>query len=465
MTQSYQDFLKTKTHTSEAAGFDVTDNNLNSNLFEFQRDIVRWSLRRGRAAIFANTGMGKTIQQLAWADQVHRYTNKKVLLLAPLAVSYQTKREGEKFGIESFICNTQADVKHGINITNYQKLHKFDTSDFDAIVLDESSIIKAYDGKTRTLIIDTFERMPYRLACTATPAPNDFMELGNHAEFLGVMSRAEMLAKYFVHDGGDTSQWRLKGHAEDEFWRWVASWAVMLRKPSDLGYCDNGFILPSLNIHEIVIPSDKPSEGYLFPMEAKGLNEQRQARRESLDDRVGACVKLIDDHTKDEPWIIWCDLNSEADLLEKQIKGAVQIAGRHDDAFKEQAMIDFTEGKFKRLVTKPKIAGHGMNWQHCNNVVFVGISHSWEAYFQAIRRCWRFGQAKEVNCYIIISEREGAVLENIKRKERDAERMGNMMVKYMTEINKANLHNNQWQYDDYNPAVEMRIPEWLRSEI
>jgi len=454
----YNAFLAAKRITSPPVGFDVALDTINSLLFPFQRDIVRWALRRGRAAIFADCGLGKTPMQLEWAHHVSEHTDRPVLILAPLAVSQQTAREGAKFGIGVTVCASQDGVRSGINITNYEKLHHFDPSVLSGIVLDESSILKAYDGSTRTAIIEAFNRTPYKLACTATPAPNDHMELGNHAEFLGTMSRVEMLSMFFVHDGGDTSKWRLKGHAESEFWKWVCSWAVMMRKPSDLGYEDDGFILPPLNLHSLIVEGEAP-EGYLFPVEAQTLIERRAARRASLGARVEACAELA--MASDEPWLIWCDLNAEGDALEKIIPGAVQVAGSDTPEFKERAMLDFAAGVIRVLITKPSIAGFGMNWQHCPNVAFVGLSDSYEAFYQAIRRCWRFGQTRPVQCHIITSEAEGAIVANIRRKERDAIKMAEGMVKHMSTINAQELRGTQRETTEYGASQAMRLPEWF----
>jgi hypothetical protein len=463
MTDDYQSFLASKRLEVKPAGFDVDRDALNPALFDWQRDIVRWALARGRAALWEDCGLGKTAQQLTWADEVCRHSDGNVLILAPLAVSQQTVHEGEKFGIHVTHCRTDSDVRPGINITNYEMLHHFDASRFVGIVLDESSILKSYSGQTRTAIIDAFGRTPYRLACTATPAPNDYMELGNHAEFLGVMTRVEMLSMFFVHDGGDTSKWRLKGHAESEFWRWLCSWAVMIRKPSDLGYHDNGFILPPLEMHSHIIDSDAPLEGMLVAVEAQTLTERRQARRASLSERVSAAAALA--NSNDEPWLIWCDLNDEGDELERMIPGAVQVAGRHDNDFKERAMHAFTSGDIRVLITKPSIAGFGMNWQHCPNVAFVGLSDSYEQFYQAVRRCWRFGQTSPVQCHMITAETEGAVVANIRRKEADADRMARDMVAHMSAINEQNIKSTGRIQTVYTPSQRMIIPSWIQSEV
>lgn len=434
---SYEKFLKSKQVTISPSGF--TPETLNSQLFEFQSDIDRWGLERGRAAIFADCGLGKTPMQLVWAEAVTRKLNKPVLILAPLAVSKQTEREGAKFGIGVKVAVSDMDIKkHGVFVTNYEKLPHFDPSRFGGIVLDESSILKSFTGATRNLLIERFHDTPMKLCCTATPAPNDFMELGNHSEFLGVLTRTEMLSTFFVHDGGDTAKWRLKGHAEEEYWKWICQWAVMIRKPSDLGYSDESFTLPPLTYHSHVVSSNRPLEGFLFEVEAQTLEERRSARRGSLDERVQVTADMVNQST--EPWLIWCDLNAEGDALARAIPDAVQVAGADSDEQKESRMLGFADGQFRVLVTKPSIAGYGMNWQHCPNTAFVGLSDSWEKWYQAIRRVWRFGQKKPVHCHVVTSEAEGAVVKNIQRKEADAARMAAEMVKHMSVYNTESIH-------------------------
>lgn len=431
---SYEAFLASKLLDVVPCGIeDPTE--INPALFGFQRDIVRWALRRGRAALFADCGLGKTPMQLEWALHVAAETDRPVLILAPLAVAAQTVLEGQKFGIpvQQVSVMAEVDAGPGVYVTNYEKLRHFVASAFGGVVLDESSILKAYDGKTRTEIIEAFHSTPFRLACTATPAPNDYMELGNHAEFLGAMSRSEMLSMFFVHDGGETQKWRLKGHAEADFWAWVCSWAVMLRRPSDLGYEDDGFILPDLEmVPNVVGPDDVQI--------ANTLTERRQARKDSLEERVQQCADLVN-ATADtgEPWLIWCGLNAEGDALEAAIPGSVQVAGSDSPALKEERMLGFAAGRYRVLITKPKIAGFGMNWQHCARMAFVGLSDSYEQLYQAIRRCWRFGQTQTVRCHVITSRAEGAVVANIQRKEADAVRMAEAMVHHMADINAADL--------------------------
>ena len=457
---TYQDFLARKAITDPMTGLsDVPA--LPDCLFPHQRDIVAWSLRRGRSALFAGTGLGKSLMELAWAQAVHSATGKDILHLAPLAVSNQMAREAEKFGIAARVVAKQSDCEPGTNITNYQKLDHFDLSRFGGVILDESSILKSTDGKYRTALIEACHSIPFRLAATATPAPNDFMELGNHAEFLGVMSYTDMLATFFVHDGGSTQNWRLKGHAENEFWKWMASWAVMLRKPSDLGYPNEGYDLPPLNYHQHTVGVEyAPSmeTGFLFPMQAATLSERIAARRDSVEDRIARAVAVTPD---DRPFVWWCNLNSESEGLAKAIPGAVEVRGSDQDHVKERKLIDFSEGRIRVLVTKPSICGFGMNWQHCADTGFVGLNDSFEQFYQAIRRFWRFGQTKPVNCHIIAAETEGATVANIKRKEADADRMAAAMVLHMADLSSAAVRGSVRDKPNYDPQQPVKIPSFL----
>jgi hypothetical protein len=458
----YQEFLDKKQFIFSSAGIDIDINQLNKDMFLFQKDITKWSLKKGRAALFEGCGLGKTIQQLEWGRIVSQHTNGMVLILAPLAVSGQTVDEGEKFGIKVTPCRKQEDCKSGLNITNYEMLEHFDPSEFTGIILDESSILKSYDGKFRNFIIDSFLNTPYKLSCTATPAPNDYMELGNQSEFLGVMTRAEMLSMFFVHDGGDTSKWRLKGHAVKKYWEWVASWAVMLQKPSDLGYPNDGFELPELRIHQVVIEVNKPNTGGLFAIEAQTLQERQQARRETAEERSEKCAEII--NPIDESWIAWCNMNNESELLTKFIDGAVEVRGSHSNEYKIKVTHDFINKIAKKIVSKASIYGYGMNFQHCCKMAFVGLSDSFEDWYQAVRRCWRFGQKNPVDVYVITAETEGAVVANIKRKEADFEAMLAGMISATQEITKANIQSTKRDTTEYKPQIEMIIPDWLRGE-
>lgn len=458
MTDAYSKFLARKRILDPSTGITGT-----FDLPEFfkphQRDITQWALRRGRAAIFAGTGLGKTLMELVWAHEVARETRRPVLVLAPLAVSQQHGREAIKFGLSASVVT--APSSNAIDITNYQKLDRFDLAGFGGVALDESSILKSVDGKTRTKLIHDCAKLPFRLAATATPAPNDFMELGNHAEFLGVMSYTDMLATFFTHDGGDTQKWRLKGHAETEFWKWMASWAVMLRRPSDLGYDNTGYDLPPLRYQSHTVSVDyAPSmeTGLLFPIEARTLQERIAARRDSVGDRIALAGSIT---PRDKPFVWWCNLNAEADGLARMIPGAVNLSGADSDEAKERKLVDFSEGRVRVLITKPSIAGFGMNWQHCADTGFVGLNDSFEQVYQAVRRFWRFGQTKPVNVHFIASEMEGATVANIRRKEDDADRMAAAMVMHMADLSSAAVRGSVRDRPDYDPQVPMTIPAWV----
>ena len=459
---NYSAFLESKQITHKSTGINISRDKLNHSLFDFQKDLTRWSLLKGRSALFASTGLGKTFMQVDWANQVHRNTSENVLILAPLAVSQQTVREAKKLDVAITPCRTQADVKPGINITNYEMLQHFNPAKFAGVVIDESSILKSFTGKLRQQITDAFEHTPFKLSATATPAPNDYMELGTQAEFLGVMKRNEMLAMFFTHDGSNTSQWRLKGHAQNKFWEWVASWAAVVTKPSDLGYEDGAFNLPPLRIHEEIIKTNKPLDGSLFVVEARTLQEQRAAARQTLPQRVERCAEIV--NSSDKPFLVWCNLNTESEALKRAIPDAIEVKGSDSNEHKEDAMLGFMDGKYRVLVSKPSICGFGMNFQHCSDMVFVGLSHSFEQYYQAVRRCWRFGQTKPVDVTIITSDLEGAVKANIERKERDAEQMIQEMAEYTRDITRRNVRATVREVTEYNPTVRMKIPDWLRSE-
>lgn len=451
--RNYQEFLASKARidppTGISSGFNLPD-----KLFPFQRDIVAWALRRGRAAVFAQTGLGKSFMELAWGNAVHQATDGKILLLTPLAVAGQMVREAERFGIPAKQCATGADVVPGINVTNYAKLHHFDLSEFAGVILDESSILKAFDGKTRTMLIKRCAEIPYRLAATATPAPNDFTELGNHAEFLGVMSVTGMQSIFFTHDGGDTGTWRLKGHAESDFWKWMCSWSVLLRKPSDLGYDDDAYDLPELIELEHIVPVEGAS--------ASTLSERLRARRESVAERVAKAAELT---PSDRPFVWWCNLNSESEALTAAIAGAVEVRGSDKEGDKELKLQRFAAGDIRVLVTKPTICGFGLNWQHCADTGFVGLNDSFEQVYQAVRRFWRFGQTKPVTVHFVAASTEGAVLENLSRKEADADRMGSAMVANMADLSNAVVHGAAREEDPYEPAMPIILPSWLTEEV
>lgn len=441
----YAEFLAGKQRSIEPVGFEPDESVLCSALFPFQRDIAEWALRRGRAAIFSDCGTGKSVMELAWADQVARKTGQPVLILTPLAVAQQFTTEGRKFSIPVTQPREPHQVTSGVNVTNYERLHKFNPADFGGIVLDESSILKNFSGATRKEVTEFGSTIRYRLSATATPAPNDLVELTNQAEFLEIMTGKEIIALFFTQDGNTTHSWRLKGHARQDFWRWLATWSVALRRPSDLGYSDDGYVLPPLTIHQRIVESP-PSDGMLFVVEAITLDEQRAARRASMPFRVTEAAAMV--NGSDEPWVIWCDLNAESEALRRAIPGSVEVRGSDDPEKKERALVDFAEGRLRVLITKPSIAGFGVNWQHCSKMAFVGLSHSYEQFYQAIRRCWRFGQERPVEVWAITSEAEGAVVQNIQRKERQAEEMMDELVSHMAGLQMAKATRDEMAYEE-----------------
>jgi len=433
----YEQFLERKRFTPIVSGLTEIPP-LNPAMFPHQRDVTAWALRLGRAAAFLGTGLGKSLIELDWARCVQAHTGLPVLLIAPLAVAYQMVLEGEKFGVNTVYCKEPTDAQVHIVTTNYERMKAFDPADYSGVVLDESSILKSFDGKTRSELIDAFKDTPYRLAATATPAPNDHMELGNHAEFLGVMTATEMLSMFFTHDGGETQKWRLKGHARKEFWKWVCSWAVSMRKPSDAGYDDGPFVLPELIYHEHIIQVDTPTEGMLFAMPAESLSERLASRRSTVEDRAKR-VKEIVDREPDETWLVWTNLNAESEMVVKSVDGMVEVTGSDAPDVKAERAFDFAQGKIPRMVSKPDIFGWGVNWQACSHAIFAGVTDSFEKFFQAVRRNWRFGQTKPVHIHIIAASTEGNVLENLKRKEREAEQMAQEMIENMQDLTRMNL--------------------------
>lgn len=462
---AYQEFLARKAIMAPPVGFDPK--RLPTAMKPFQRDIATWACRRGRAAIFAGTGLGKTIMELAWGQQVARREGQ-VLLFTPLAVAEQTVQEADKFGIKgvSYAADHGA-IKTPITVTNYDRRDKFDLSKFSGIILDESGIIKSQDGKTRKDLTEACRSIPYLLCGSATPAPNDWTELGQHAEFLGVMSAKEMLAMFFVHEGSvradeDKEEWRLKGHAQDDFWKWVASWSVMIRHPRDLGYDEPGYDLPPLNMHQVTVEVENTHvNGMLFPTQASTLKERIGARRDTIAERVKAAAEIV--ATKpDEPWLIWCNLNAEADAITAAIPGAINVQGSDKIEHKVKHLLGFKQRQPRILVSKPSIAGHGMNWQHCANVVFCGLNDSFEQLFQAVRRCWRFGQVREVNAYLIASELEGAVVKNLQNKERKYEAMAEAMAAHMADLNRVAIRGGRQSASVYEPKQGMELPTWLQ---
>lgn len=456
----YQDFISQREYKTINAGFEPDQSQYPGEMFDHQRAVVSWACRRGRAGVFMDTGLGKTITQLTWADQVQKHTGGVVLLLAPLAVAHQTEREAKKFGLNAKFVSSESEVTNaGIYITNYEKLHHFDSETWAGVVLDESSILKGMMGKVREQITEFFSETPYRLSCTATPSPNDFMEIGTQSEFLGIMSQLEMLAMFFIHDtAGTTTDWRLKGHGKYKFWEWLSTWCVFMRYPSDIGFDSECYELPPVEMHSYEIIT-KPTGGQLFAEPAQSLQERNEARRETVEDRCKKAADVV--NALSEPCVVWCNLNSESELLTKLIDGAVEVTGSDKPEHKSKAMLDFADGKIKCLVTKPKIAGFGMNWQSTHHCVFVGLSDSWESYYQAIRRQWRFGQKETVHCHVISADVEGAVVDNIRRKDEQHKELSIAMMEQMRDFMKKEVLGASVEVTDYEANQEIQIPIWL----
>jgi hypothetical protein len=446
--QAYTEFVANKARSGGDSGFDPEW--IHDGLFPFQRDVVDWAIRKGRAAIFADCGMGKTPMQLVWAENVARHTGGRVLILTPLAVAFQTVREGAKFGIE--VAHRREGIQRNdrMVVTNYERLHNFKPGDFAGCVCDESSILKNFDGSTRQAITEFMMAVKYRLLCTATAAPNDYVELGTSSEALGYLTHRHMLAQFFTHDGGETAQYRLKGHARSHlFWRYVCSWARAMRKPSDLGYQDGAFRLPDLRVRKHVVRSVAPLDGYLFDLPAVGLAEQRCDLRRTIAERCAMAAELVN---HDKPAVVWCNLNEEGHALARQISGAVEVAGCDTEEHKERAFAGFADGSIRVLVTKPSIAGFGLNWQHCAHETFFP-SHSYEQYYQAVRRCWRFGQLQPVTVDMITTEGQANVLLNLQRKAEQAAAMFDQLVAMMWQELKLTPRRD-------NQLTEV-IPQWL----
>jgi hypothetical protein len=420
---NYGDFLVRKHRRHGEFGRECTPAEVNPWLKDWQREIVAWAVRKGRAALWEDTGLGKTVQQVEWG----RLSGDRALIIAPLAVCQQTIREAAKLGVTVRYLR-EDDGAPGLMVTNYEMADRFDPSAIDAVVLDEASILKQSDGKTRTKLIKHFAGTPARLACTATPAPNDPEELTNQAEFLGVMPRTEMLAAYFVHD--DTG-WRVKGHAREAMYRWMTSWAVALRRPSDIGYSDDGYILPPLNIiPEIVSVELEAPEGALFRADIGGVGGRAEVRKQTMAERVQRAVDLVKAEPS-EPWLLWAGLNAEADMLTAAIPGAVNVAGTMSPEDKAAKLLAFADGTVQYLVTKPSIASQGLNYQHCARMAFVGLGDSFEQYYQSIRRSWRYGQTRPVDAHIVLSQLESQIAGNVSRKERQTSQMIDGLVSAM----------------------------------
>lgn len=453
---SYEDFLFAKLHTGLNYGFDPVW--MPDSLFDFQKSLVEWACLKGRAAIFADCGLGKTAMQLTWAENVARKTNNRVLVLTPLAVAFQTVAEGQKFGIEVVHRRAGIEASDRVVVTNYERLHHFTPEDFTGVVCDESSILKNFDGETRKAVTDFMRKRPYRLLCTATAAPNDYIELGTSSEALGHLGAQDMLNKFFKKSQATTSArqehmagfFTLRPHAKHDFWRWVCSWARAVRKPSDLGYNDGSFHLPPLNIRQHVVRAKRPRDGYLFDLPAVGLAEQRSDLRRTIDERCEMAADLCNSH--DRPAVAWCNLNEEGDKLTKLIHGAVQVSGKDTEEHKEAVFNGFVSGDIRVLVTKPVIGGFGLNLQHCAHQTYFP-SHSYEQYYQSVRRCWRFGQQSPVTVDLITTDGQNNVLANLQRKSEAANAMFDHLVEMMR--NELNLKKPS-EYTN-----EEEVPAWL----
>ena len=452
----YDTFLERRRHLTSGDGFDPID--LPDYLFPFQRDLVEWSLRHGRSGIFADCGLGKTPMELVWSHNVHLHTGRPVLIAAPLAVTYQMKREAEKFGIDADVSRNGKPSTSPITITNYDRLHLFDSFDYSGMVCDESSAIKSFDSDRKALVTDMMRKLPFRLLATATAAPNDYIELGTSSEALGHLGYMDMLNRFFTNNQNTSHPnrrwagsggWRFKGHAEEPFWKWVASWAKSLRKPSDLGYSDDGFDLPPLIYNRDIVQSREPAPGRLFDLPAHGLQEQRSELSRTVQERCEHAAALIN---AQPVGIAWCERNREGDLLEQMIDGAVQVKGADPSDKKEETLRAFSDGEIKRLVTKPSIAGWGLNWQHCNYMTMFP-THSFEQYYQAVRRCWRFGQTKPVTVDVVTTEGGLEILRNLEAKSARADQMFEAVTRHMRDA-QAVAHTQTYDH-------ETEIPAWL----
>ena len=453
---SYEKFLRDKTHEGSDSGFEPLW--LPDSLFDFQREMVTWAIRKGRAALLEDCGMGKTLQFLVWAHNVVEHTNRPVLILSPLAVASQTVREADKFGI-TIERSSDGNFNDKLVITNYERLHYFNAADFAGVVCDESSILKSFDGSRRTAITAFMRKVPYRLLCTATAAPNDYHELGTSSEALGFLGYTDMLHRFFINDQnnnngrrmyGEQPKWRFKGHAEEPFWRWVCSWARAIRKPSDIGFDDGDFLLPKLTVETHDVEVSRPPDDRLFTVPAATLLEQRQEKRRTLDDRCAATAEIVSG--TGQPALVWCQLNDEGDTLERLIDGSVQVSGKDSDEDRERKFLDFIDGRTRVLITKPKIGAWGLNFQHCAHITYFP-SHSYEQYYQAVRRCWRFGQERDVKVDIIHCEGELKVMQNLDRKAIAADVMFDNLVNEMNHA--AGVEKRQ------RGERKLETPSWL----
>lgn len=462
---AYRELIARKRVAFEPRGFaDVDEGKLHPAMFPHQRHSTAFALRAGSAALFLDTGLGKTLSALAWGDEIVRRTNRPVLMLAPLAVASQHLAEAERFGIDAVLSRFGSPPSAPkIAITNYERLERFDPDDYAGVILDESSILKSFTGATTRKLIGAFSKTPYRLACTATPAPNDHMELGQHADFLGVMGSSEMLSRWFIADQTNMGRYRLKRAAVKSFWDWVASWARCVSKPSDLGFSDEGFDMPELIQHRHVVMADrsidagaeKDGQQLLFRMPNTSATSIHKEKRLTAERRAAIVANVIAAEPQ-EPWIIWCDTDYEAEALRTAIPGAIEVNGKMKVDAKEERLAAFTTGECKRLITKPSIAGYGLNWQHCARVAFVGLSFSYESYYQAVRRCWRFRQTRPVHVHVACSDTEESIWTTVSRKAGDHDAMKRAMADAMK---RAAVSSKV--LESYIPEQEARLPAWL----
>lgn len=465
----YHELIASKRATFEPRGFDgINEADLPAWMFDHQRHGVAFALRQGCSALFYDTGLGKTGMALAWGDEVVRRTNKPVLMLAPLAVASQHIAEAERFGIDARLSRFGvAPDAPRIAVTNYDRLEKFDPLDYAGVILDESSILKSFSGATTRKLIDAFARTPYRLCCSATPAPNDHTELGQHSEFLGALDRSQMLVRWFLHDSADTGTWRMKGHAVTDFWNWVASWARAVSKPSDLGFSDAGFDMPELVIDRHIIAADRSidagverlgkhvGQGMLFRVPDTSATSIHAEKRLTSADRAAKVAELVE-ADPDEPWIIWVDTDYDAEAVNAALPGICEVSGKMKIDQKEERLAAFSRGEVKRLLTKSSIAGYGLNWQHCARMAFCGINFSYESFYQAVRRCWRFRQERPVHVHIVCADTEAAIWDVVSRKAGDHEQMKAEMVAAMRRASMKAV-----ALSTYHPNQEARLPAWL----
>lgn len=466
----YDEFIRGKRLIDRPCGFEPGE--LNPKLMDWQTCVTAWALRRGRAALFCDCGMGKTFMQLVWAAAIAEHTSNPVVLHCPVGVRQQTTKEAAKFGIETPVVAVDSDGdipdEPFVAVVNYEKLHRLKPERFAGVVLDESSILKSFAGKTKQRLVDAYRETPYRLACTATPAPNDHTELGNHSEFLGVMDSSEMLARWFLNDTMKAGGYRLKGHAAKDYWDWLATWAVCMAKPSDINpeFSDEGYVLPEMNRcdHVISLPVN-PSDGQLFGTTTLNATTLHTAKRESCKLRAVSVANLI--RSNSEPWIVWCDTNYEADDLVVAIKSVtdsfVEVRGSDTESAKESKLSAFSDGQVRVIITKPDIAGFGMNWQHCRNVAFVGLSYSYEKFYQAVRRSYRFGQTETVNVHVVSSEVETAIEQAVTAKQSDHTLMQTAMIEAMRNVQRLQIYGDV-KRAEYVTKSQMTVPSWIKSE-